>query len=221
MRCRLQADPSLMATWCTRGKAVAPRCRPCSPPVDAVARMTARGGGKRPSYHHKFSSPSFGRLVVVWKAQADMLQRRGLLRVLGTSLLAAAAPRPQPTVAVPKGEVILTARGRIAATNDGDRALLDRDLLLAWGTDELRTTTLLTDGPSTFSGVLASRLLDGLGADGAQLLTRALNDYTVAIPIAELRALRSSWRWTATAAALGARARPALGDLPLEPAPRA
>ena len=119
-----------------------------------------------------------------------MLQRRGLLRVLGTSLLAAAAPAAgADRLPAPKGEVILTARGRIAATNDGDRALLDRDLLLAWGTDELRTTTPFTDGPSAFSGVLASRLLDGLGADGTQLLTRALNDYAVAIPIAELRAL--------------------------------
>ena len=79
-----------------------------------------------------------------------MLQRRGLLRVLGTSLLAAAAPAAAADrLPAPKGEVILTIRGRIAATNGGDQALLDRDLLLARGTDELRTTTPFTDVQST------------------------------------------------------------------------
>lgn len=118
-----------------------------------------------------------------------MLHRRGLLRACGTSLLATAAPaKAADRLPLPKGEVILTVRGRIAATNDGALARMDRDLLLAWGTQELRTATPFTDGISTFSGVLASRLLDILGADGTQLLAQALNDYAVAIPIDELRA---------------------------------
>jgi hypothetical protein len=130
---------------------------------------------------------NFGHLVVVGKAEADMLDRRGLLRALGTSLLAAPAAAAA-RLPMPKGEVILTVRGRIAATNDGASARLDRDLLLAWGRDELRTTTPFTDGVGTFGGVLASRLLDALGAGGSQLQARALNDYAVTIPIAELRA---------------------------------
>ena len=94
---------------------------------------------------------------------------------------------------------MLTVRGRIAATNGDGQARLDRDLLLAWGIDELRTTTPLTDGRSTFSGVLASRLLDALGAGGTELRTFALNDYAVTLPIAELRAFPSFSRWIATA----------------------
>jgi hypothetical protein len=114
-----------------------------------------------------------------------MLQRRRLLRALATSLLAATAPvvatEPLPA---PSGPVILTIRRRIA----GGVVRLDRSLLLAGGTDELRTATPFTDGVSNFSGVFASRLLDRLGAGGTRLLTRALNDYAVTIPIDEVLA---------------------------------
>ena len=118
-----------------------------------------------------------------------MLRRRGLLRACGTCLLAATVPAAGiDRLPAPKGEVILTVSGRIAATNAGSQARLDRELLLAWGQDELRTTTPFTDGSSTYSGVLASRLLDLLGADGSQLLlTRALNDYAATIPVQEVR----------------------------------
>jgi hypothetical protein len=115
-----------------------------------------------------------------------MLQRRRLLRALAMPLLAAAAPvaaaEPLPA---PSGPLILTVRGRIAVP--GGVARFDRGLLLAGGTDELRTATPFTDGVSTFSGVLVSRLLDRLGADGTRAMTRALNDYAVSIPIEELR----------------------------------
>ena len=103
-------------------------------------------------------------------------------------MLAAPAPAAAVTrLAPPKGEVLLTVSGRISVTNQDDTARLDRDQLLGWGVDELRTTTPFTDGVSIFTGVLGSRLLDGLGAQGSSIRTRALNDYTIEIPIAELR----------------------------------
>jgi hypothetical protein len=88
---------------------------------------------------------------------------------------------------MPQGQVILTVRGRITATNIGAEARFDRALLLARGSDELRTTTPFTDGESTYSGVLVSRLLELVGALGTQLQCRALNDYAVTIPVAEVR----------------------------------
>ncbi len=113
-----------------------------------------------------------------------MVQRRRLLRALAAPLLAvpafAAAVEPLPA---PTGRVILTVTGRIA----GGTVRLDRALLLAGGTDKLLTSTPFTDGVSTFSGVLASRLLDRLGADGTSLRTRALNDYAVTIPMSDIR----------------------------------
>jgi hypothetical protein len=106
-----------------------------------------------------------------------MLKRRCLVRALTTPLLVGAAPwvRAEPLPA-PSGQVILTIRARF-----------DRALLLAGGRDELRTATPFTDGVSTFSGVLLSRLLDRLGADGSRLLTHALNDYAVTIPMEDVR----------------------------------
>jgi hypothetical protein len=88
---------------------------------------------------------------------------------------------------MPQGEVILTVRGRISATNAGGEARFDRAMLLASGSDELRTATPFTDGESTYSGVRLSRLLDLVGAAGTQLKSRALNDYEVTIPVAEVR----------------------------------
>ena len=117
-----------------------------------------------------------------------MLRRRGLLRALGTWLLAAAGPAMAASrLPMPQGEVILTVRGRITATNSGAEARFDRAMLLASGSDELRTPTPFTEGESTYSGVLLSRLLDLVGAVGTQLESRALNDYEVAIPVAEVR----------------------------------
>ena len=76
-----------------------------------------------------------------------MLRRRGLLRALGTSLLAAAAPAAAELAACCPGRGDLDRAGRIAATKRW-RARFDRGLLLAWGTDELRTATPFTDGVS-------------------------------------------------------------------------
>ena len=117
-----------------------------------------------------------------------LLHRRRVFRALGAFVSTVAIPAfAASRLPLPAGEVLLTVTGRIAVTNDGARARLDRALLSAWGTDELRTSTPFSDGLSTFSGVLASRLLDGLGADGTRLRASALNDYVVTIPIDELR----------------------------------
>ena len=110
------------------------------------------------------------------------------MQALGVALLV--APRPARAIArlaPPEGPVLLTVRGAIAMSNEGNAARLDRDQLLGWGADELRTTTPFTDGISTFRGVRAGRLLDGLGASGTTLQARALNDYSVNLPIDELR----------------------------------
>lgn len=114
--------------------------------------------------------------------------RRVALQLAGSALLASSIRAGAVTrLAPPKGPVLLTVSGHISVTNQDDTARLDRDQLLGWGVDELRTTTPFTDGVSIFTGVLASRLLDGLGAQGSFIRTSALNDYTIEIPITELR----------------------------------
>ena len=114
--------------------------------------------------------------------------RRAVLRGLTAGLLLPCARvRAADALAEPRGDVILTVTGQIAVTNAAGAARLDRDLLLGMGASELTTTTPFTDGADSFMGVLASRVLDRLGATGTQLHATALNDYEVTIPVADVR----------------------------------
>ena len=144
--------------------------------------------------------------------------RRETIQLVGWALVAASGPVGAVTrLAPPEGEVLLTVSGRISVTNQGDAARLDRDQLLGWGVDELRTTTPFTDGISTFTGVLGSRLLDGLGAQGSSIRASALNDYTIEIPIAELRKYPALFALDRDRQPLSVRNRgPDLARLPLE-----
>jgi hypothetical protein len=110
--------------------------------------------------------------------------RRTLLGSLALAVpLAPALAGPLPA---PSGEVLLTVAGRIGVTNGNGVARLDRAQLLAWGTDRLRTVTPWDGSEVTFEGVLGSRLMAALNADGSILRCKALNDYSVDIPLAEL-----------------------------------
>jgi hypothetical protein len=90
-----------------------------------------------------------------------------------------AAPLPAP-----EGTVLLTVRGNLL--HGDDVVPLDRDALERLGPVELRTWTPWTDGEPVFRGVLVRDLLAELGAEGEVVVARALNDYHVTIPIAEL-----------------------------------
>ncbi|NJO37884.1 MAG: hypothetical protein HC871_10055 [Rhizobiales bacterium] len=91
-------------------------------------------------------------------------------------------------LAAPRGTVILRVLGEIEHTNQGDAALFDRDMIEALGMETLVTETPWTEGEVTFEGVQAKRLLEVLGDHGEHVLARALNDYTVEIPAADLEA---------------------------------
>lgn len=118
--------------------------------------------------------------------------RRAVLRGLAAGLLMPCArARAADALAEPRGDVILTVTGQIAVTNAAGSARLDRELLLGMGAAELTTTTPFTDGADSYMGVLASHLLDRLGATGTQLRASALNDYEVTIPIADVREFRA------------------------------
>jgi hypothetical protein len=90
-------------------------------------------------------------------------------------------------LAQPAGPVILRVTGRIRNTNAEGAARFDRQTLEALGTRKLITSTAWTAGPTEFEGVLASAVLDAVGAEGSEVLATALNDYAVTIPVDELR----------------------------------
>lgn len=114
--------------------------------------------------------------------------RRAVVGGLAAGLvIRSARANAADALAEPRGEVILTVTGQITVTNAAGEARLDRELLLGMGASELTTTTPFTDGSDTYTGVLASRLLDRLAAGGTQLRASALNDYEVTIPVADVR----------------------------------
>ncbi len=87
----------------------------------------------------------------------------------------------------PSGKVILTVSGGITNTNAGDKAEFDREMLEALGASELALTTPWTDGRQVFNGVLGSKILEAVGAQGEQIVAKAINDYQVKIPTSDLR----------------------------------
>jgi hypothetical protein len=87
----------------------------------------------------------------------------------------------------PNGKVILTVSGNIGNTNSGNQARFDRDMLEALGVSELALETRWTAGRQVFNGVLASKVLDAVAAQGEVVVARAINDYEVKIPLSDLR----------------------------------
>jgi hypothetical protein len=93
---------------------------------------------------------------------------------------AGAAPLPRPT-----GRPILAVSGRISATNHGDTARFDRDMLEGLGVSGFETVTPWYDGPVRFDGVRMSRLMDAVGASGDRVMAYALNDYSTELPMSD------------------------------------
>lgn len=87
----------------------------------------------------------------------------------------------------PSGPVVLTITGNIAHADASGAVRFDLAALRAFPQHEVRTSTAWTDGVSTFSGPLLCDLLDAVGADGAVLHARALNDYAAEIPVDDCR----------------------------------
>ncbi len=90
-------------------------------------------------------------------------------------------------LATPEGRVILRVTGNVSTTNDGDGAAFDRAMLAGLEQVTIVTTTPWTEGETTFRGPLARDVLAAAGADGASIAASAINDYTVTIPMSDLR----------------------------------
>lgn len=89
----------------------------------------------------------------------------------------------------PTGEVVLTLSGELQNTNTADGQLeLDLDMLMALPKAGFKTSTIWTDEPIKFSGVLMRDILDFAGARGTVVHAIALNDYKVDIPAKSAKA---------------------------------
>ncbi|HSF64134.1 MAG TPA: oxidoreductase [Paracoccaceae bacterium] len=103
----------------------------------------------------------------------------GLLMMSGTGALADQLPPPA-------GEPILRVDGLVAHANADGALLFDLAMLDALPQETFTTTTIWSDGALTFSGPPLAAVLQAAGASGTRLRARALNDYSVEIPVAEI-----------------------------------
>lgn len=83
----------------------------------------------------------------------------------------------------PTGTVLLTITGSVAGAAAPVTAQLDQAMLAALPQASFTTTTIWTEGPQTFTGVPLSALLAATGMTGRAILARAINDYSVEIPV--------------------------------------
>jgi hypothetical protein len=102
--------------------------------------------------------------------------------LLPSSVLAQTGALPAP-----KGDVLLTIDGAISMVTEGSQAWLDRAALEDLGLTELKTSNPFTDGVHLYEGVLLAEVLDLVGASGTTLTARALDGYTVDIPVQDVR----------------------------------
>jgi hypothetical protein len=116
------------------------------------------------------------------------MRRRAFVTLAAVLPLWAAGAARAASLPQPAGPVILRVSGRIREANaEGGVARFDRPMLEALGVQKLTTSSAWTTGPTEFEGVLASAVLDAVGAEGTAVHATALNDYAVTIPIDELR----------------------------------
>jgi len=91
------------------------------------------------------------------------------------------------TLPAPSGRVILTVDGRIGTTNAPAKAVFDREMLESLAQGTIRTHTPWFEGVRRFEGPLGTALLEAVGAEGTRLVITALNDYSVVVPIEDLK----------------------------------
>ena len=105
-----------------------------------------------------------------------------LMAASATSFAAQASASPLQSVT---DSPILTISGKIENSNDGKRAVFDRQLLEAVGMETMVTRTPWYKEPQNFEGVRLARLMTFVGAYGTIVEASALNDYSCELPISD------------------------------------
>jgi hypothetical protein len=112
-------------------------------------------------------------------ARAQPARRAVLQRAAALGL---AAVLPAHALQPPTGTVVLTVRGRIRFTNEGQLAQFDMPMLAALPQHSFSTRTPWYPQARRFTGPLLRDVLSAAGAQGSTLRLLALNDYRVDMP---------------------------------------
>ena len=113
------------------------------------------------------------------------VSRRGLLAAAGGWVCGGAVLAN--TLGAPAGAVVLTLRGKLQRTNQGDSAGFDMAMLEAVTQHTFTTKTPWFQQPRKFTGPLLRDLLALVGAHGSTLRVAALNDYRIDVPADDAR----------------------------------
>jgi hypothetical protein len=111
-------------------------------------------------------------------------RRRLLLAAAATACTRAAHGQ---ALATPAGAPVLTLRGKIQRTNQGDSAAFDMATLEGIAQHSFTTKTPWYKEPRKFTGPLLRDLLAMVGAHGSTLRVAALNDYRIDVPVDDTR----------------------------------
>jgi hypothetical protein len=93
------------------------------------------------------------------------------------------------TLPAPTGDVILTVTGKIGTKNTADGIAMDRDMIESVGQVDYTVTDPFETKDYVYRGPMMSALLDlwQVSSDATTLEVVALDDYTVNVPIDDLR----------------------------------
>lgn len=106
-------------------------------------------------------------------------------RATALGVLLSATPLMAEDLPRPAGEIVLTVTGDISATNEGESAVFDVEMLRNMGEVSFSTSTPWTDGVQEFTGIPLNVLTEALGVTGGSIKATAINDYAIDIPVSD------------------------------------
>jgi hypothetical protein len=134
--------------------------------------------------HHTASRVFFMLALVTILAACSSPAPKTIYTTISPATLKAGDKIPAPT-----GDSILTVTGKIGTTNNESSIKMDLKTIESAGQVEYKVTDPFDQKDVVFRGVLVSTLLDlwQVSKDATKLHVVALNDYSVDVPISELR----------------------------------
>jgi hypothetical protein len=87
----------------------------------------------------------------------------------------------------PAGRVVLSVSGAIGEKNAGALARFDMKMIEALPQHTFTTRTPWFDRPVKFTGPLLADVMAAVGAKGSAVLATAINDYTITIPMGDVK----------------------------------
>lgn len=91
------------------------------------------------------------------------------------------------TTSAPEDKVVLTISGKIGSNGQGEAQKFSIADLEKLGSQTIETTTPWYDGRMRFEGVSFNTLFDKVNAQGQTVKVVALNDYTISVPVDDLK----------------------------------